>query len=375
MKTPIYHIFLKEFLEAKRNKIIIFLIIVPLIQVIIFGYVATTDIKNVETLICDQDNSPFSRTLTNIFINSEYFNVILYTKDPSSIQKNITNNKVRIALYIPHNFSNSIKKGESTSMQIIMDGTNSNMASLTINRAISLINNFSNDIFKKDFIQIKRLIGNIPEINIQERILYNQELKSSYSMLPGVIGLLLMIVTMAVTSISLVREKESGNIEQLIVTPVKPYQIIAGKILPYIFIAIIDIMLITILSLIVFDLTIKGSFTLLITLSLFMIFANLGIGIFISTITSTQRQAILADIFFFFPNMLLSGFLFPIKNMPTILQWITYLVPLKYYMIIIRGIFLKGLTFIELFPPIFSLFIFSVLIFSLSILRFKKKLS
>ena len=193
-------------------------------------------------------------------------------------------------------------------------------------------------------------------------------------MVPGVIGLILMVVTLIITSLAIVREKENGNIEQMIVTPVKQREIIMGKIIPYIIIGLIDIIIITLVSLLIFNISFKGSFLLLIILSLFMIFTNLGIGIFISTISETQQQAMLTAIFFILPNILLSGFIFPIKNMPVILQYFTYLIPMRYYMVIIRGIFLKGNTFYELLPQTFALFLFGMVIFTFATWKFKKTL-
>ena len=191
-------------------------------------------------------------------------------------------------------------------------------------------------------------------------------------MVPGVIAMILAVVTMIVTSLSLVREKESGNIEQMVVTPVKPWQIILGKIIPYILVAFIDIIIIVLISLLIFDISFEGSFTLLLALSFFMIFTNIGIGILISTISSTQQQAMLSSVFILLPNMLLSGFIFPIKNMPLILQWISYVIPMRYYLVIVRGIFLKDLGFVELLPQTLVLFIYGLIVFSLAIKQFKK---
>jgi ABC-2 type transport system permease protein len=191
-------------------------------------------------------------------------------------------------------------------------------------------------------------------------------------MVPGVIGLILLIVTLQATAVSIVREKESGNIEQVVVTPIHPYEVILGKTLPYIVIGMVDIALTTVVSLIVFGAPFQGSFLLLLGLSFFIILANLGMGIFISIVSSTQQQAMLGSIFFMLPNILLSGFAFPIANMPDVLQYFTYLIPLRYYMVIIKGIFLKGLNFFELLPQVIPLLIFGTALFTLSIKKFRK---
>jgi ABC-2 type transport system permease protein len=351
------------------------LILAPVIQVIIFGYVATTDITHVKTLVCDEDNSALSRDLAGRFAHTEYFDLAALTRRPDEIQRAFSNNRVQLAVRIPPRFGRDIAAGKQAPVQIIVDGSDPNMASIAMNRSTAIVRAYSARAFARRLVRMKNTIGDLPSVSLEERVWYNPELKSAHTMVPGVIGLILMLVTLVVTSVSLVREKESGNIEQLIVTPIRPCQIIAGKVLPYIVVGLVDVVIITLMSIAVFGLAFRGNFFLLIGLSLFMILANLGVGIFVSTVSSTQQQAMLSDIFYFLPNMLLSGFIFPIKNMPEALQWLTYLIPLRYYMVIIRGIFLKGLTFAELLPQIAALAFFSFVIFSLAIGRFKKKLS
>ena len=372
LNMPVISMIKKEFIEIKRTRLIILLIIAPIIQVIIFGYVATTDIKNVKTIICDRDNSALSRKLTDKFLQSEYFKVVSYTRNEKDIDKFITGNKAVIGIYIPEKFSGNIKKTKRVPVQIIIDGSDSNMSTISLNRAVMIINAFSEDCFNEKMEIIKKVIGGLPSVIMEERVWYNPELKSSNTMVPGVVGLILTIITLAITAVAIVREKENGNIEQIVVTPIKPAEIIAGKVIPYILIAVLDIILITLASILVFKINFEGSFTLLVSLSFFMIFANLGIGIYISTISVTQQQALLSSIFFAVPNILLSGFLFPIKNMPEILQILTYLIPMRYYMVILRGIFLKGLSFMELLPQTTALFIIGVIIFILAIKQFRK---
>ncbi len=314
MNKPILAIIKKEFIEIKRSRLIALLIIAPILQVIVFGYVATTDIKNVKIVICDRDNSELSRKLTGKFLNSEYFKIVAYTHNFADIDNFIKSNKAVIGIYIPEKFSENIKRSKKTPVQIIIDGTDSNMSTISLSRAVMIINAFSEDCFKQKMEIMKKIIGGIPSLLMEERIFFNPELKSANTMVPGVVGLILTIVTLAITAVAIVREKENGNIEQLIVTPVKPAEIIAGKVIPYILIALLDIILITLASILVFRINFEGSFILLITLSFFMILANLGIGIYVSTISSTQQQALLSSIFFAVPSILLSGFLFPIKK-------------------------------------------------------------
>jgi len=375
MNIPILSMIKKEFIEMKRTQIIKLLIIAPILQAIIFGYVATTDIKNVKTIICDEDNTSISRSLIDKFKNSEYFKVVSICYEDKLIDEYFRKNKAIIGLRIQKNFSKNVKKVEKVYIQLIADGTDSNQSLITLNRAIVIIQNFSNEVFKEKIEIMKKFIGDLPSLEVRERNWFNPELKSANMMVPGVIGLILMIVTLVITALAIVREKETGNIEQLIVTPITQIEIIIGKIVPYIIIGLLDIILITLMCILVFGIDMQGSFLLLVTLSLFMIMTNLGIGIFISTVSATQQQAMLTAIFFIFPNILLSGFLFPIKNMPEILQMLTYFIPMRYFMVIIRGIFLKGATFMELVPQVAALFIFGIIIFSFAIAKFKKTLS
>ncbi|MBN1823465.1 MAG: ABC transporter permease [Endomicrobiales bacterium] len=374
MNSPILHVLKKEFIEIRRSRLIGLLVVAPIIQVIVFGYVATTDIKHVQTLICDEDSTRESRRLAEKFYHTEYFDASYFTHEPSEIQRRFTANRETMALRIPKGFSKGIKKVEPVKVQVIIDGTDSSLASVALSRTAAIIREYSDEVFGLRVEEMKKALGALPEVGMEERVWYNPDLKSAKTMVPGVIGLILVLVTLVITSISLVREKESGNIEQLLVTPIKPYEIVAGKVLPYVIIGLLDIVLVTVLSMLVFGLPCRGNFALLVLLSLIMVVGNLGVGILISTVSSTQQQAIFSDLFYFLPNMLLSGFIFPIKNMPEVLQLLTYIVPLRYYMVIIRGVFLKGLGFWELLPQTLALLVFGAAIFSFAILRFRKKL-
>lgn len=370
--SQIIHIIKKEFIEIKRTGIGKFLIIVPIIQAIVFGFVAVTDITHVKTMICDEDSSVMSRSLADKFFNSEYFTVVNVSKTPENIKTEFGSNRVKICIRIPKDFSKDIEKGKKTQVQLIVDGSDSNSAGISMTRAILIVRGFSELIYEKKMVIMKNIIGPLPSLVMENRIWYNPELKSANTMVPGVIAMIVTIVTLVITALSLVREKESGNIEQMLVTPIKPWQIIIGKIFPYIFVALMDIIMIIIVSLLIFKIDFAGNYLLLITLSLIMILTNLGIGILISTISATQQQAMLTSIFFMMPNILLSGFIFPIKNMPEVLQWVTYFIPMRYYLVIVRGIFLKNLGFMELLPQTIALVIYGLIAFTIAIKQFKK---
>jgi ABC-2 type transport system permease protein len=372
---PVKHVMKKEFIEMRRSKLVVVLVVAPIFMSIVFGFVATTDINHVPTMICDEDSTATSRKLTDKFINSEYFSITMISRDPSRIQKELGGNRAKVAVRIPKDFEENIKKGKLAPVQLIGDGTDTNSATQTMGRAQMIINAFSQEIFAQKMALIKNSIGSLPSLSVEERVWYNPELKSANVMVPGVMGMILAIVTLVIMSLSIVREKEAGNLEQMVVTPITPMQIITGKVIPYIIIGLIDIVLVTITCGVIFKTPFEGSFLLLLTLSIFMILVNLGIGIFVSTISATQQQAMFSAIFFMLPNILLSGFLFPIKNMPIVIQWLTYIIPMRYYMVIIRGIFLKGTGFFELLPETAALFIYGVIIFTIAIKAFRKTTS
>jgi len=375
MKPPAFYMIKKEITEIKRTGIIRMLIAAPIIQMIIFGYVATTDIKHVPAAICIEKPSAQARGLEEKFTNSEYFNVKYVINNPEEIDEVLGKSRALIAIRIPADFDTLIKKGKAAKVQLIVDGSDSNASLISMNRASSIIQGFSANVFTEKMEIMKPIIGALPEIKLEERVWYNPELKSANTMVPGVMGMILMIITIIITAVSIVREKENGNIEQLVVTPIKPMEIIAGKTVPYILISIVDILLITAMCLLVFKISLQGSFMLLLSLSIFMIFANLGLGILISTVSSTQQQAMLTSMFFIIPNILLSGFIFPINNMPAALQFISYLLPLTHYNVILKGIFLKDLGFMELLPQTLALLVFGLVIFAAAIKQFKKTVS
>jgi ABC-2 type transport system permease protein len=368
----IKYIVRKEFIHIKRGNMLPMILVAPLIQIIIFGYVLTTEVKHIPLMILDRSNSTYSRELANKFSHTEYFNLKTISRDLSDIQPALTRGDVICALNIPADFEANIKKGRETQVQFITDGSDSNAGNMAVGYASGIIASYSAELFKEKMDRFKMVIGSIPGVSMEERVWYNPDLSNTNTMIPGIAGMILMIVTMMVAALSLVKEKENGYMEHLMVTPIKPYELLIGKIIPYILFGLLDIILITVLGILIFGIPFKGNFILLLSLSLINIFVNLGVGIFISTISATQQQAMISAIFFMFPNMLLSGFIFPIKNMPVFIQYLTYVLPLRYYMVILRGIFLKGLTFVNLLPETIALLLYAVVIFTLSVKKFRR---
>jgi ABC-2 type transport system permease protein len=372
----IYHIVVKEFLQIRRDKkMLVVSIVVPVVQLILLGYAATMDVKNIPMLLVDMDKSSISREFISQFSNSGYFVIHEQVNSPAEIDKYIENGEVWIAVVIPSTFSKNVMAGRQTAVQLIADGSDANSANIGIGYASQIIATYSRRIMGNIETQLRSRVA-FPRINTEIRVWYNPELKSRNFMVPGVLALILMVITLMLTSLGIVKEKEIGTLEQLMVTPIKPYQLIIGKLLPFVIIATIDILLVISVAYWWFGVALRGSFFLLLGLSGLFILTTLGLGLFVSTVSKTQQQAMMTAMFFIFlPLMFFSGFAFPIENMPRIIQYVSYLLPLRYYLVIVRGLFLKGVGITELWTQAAALLAFGALILTLSVLRFKKTLN
>jgi len=367
----IKYLIIKEFLQIRRDKKLLPpIFLAPIIQLILLGYAVTFDVKNISLSVYDMDNSYNSRKLISEFTSSGYFILESKTVDYDELERVIQGNKASMGLVIPEDFEKNIKGGTTAPLQLIVDGSDANTSNIGMAYAKSVV-----ALFTRDLLARKRLSLKTTKINPVFRSWYNPELKSKYFFVPGVLCMLLMLVTMILTAMVIVKEREIGTMEQLIVTPIKPVQLIAGKLIPFIIIGFIDINLVLFVSYFFFSIPIKGSILLLYFLSGVFIVTTLGLGLFISTISKTQQQAMMTAAFFFMmPFLYLSGFVFPIENMPELLQYVTYLIPLRYFITIIRGIFLKGNGLNVLWDELVILLAFGIGIFTLSVLRFNKKL-
>ncbi len=370
----ILEIMKKEFYQMRRDrKMLVVSIVAPLLQVLLLGYAATTDIKNSTMVVCDQDKSRESREFIREFSNSGYF-IIDYTVNTSpEVNGYIENGKASIALVIPTGFGRDILGRKTTEVQIILDGADANTANILLTYATQIIASYSQSVVT----QYATLIAgrNIARIIPEPRVWFNPDLVSSNFMVPGVVALVLMIITMTLTSLGIVKEKELGTLEQLMVTPIKPHQLILGKLIPFSLVGFLDVIAVIALARFWFNVPLVGSLPLLFGLSGLFILTTLGLGLFISTIAKSQQQAMLiAQFFFFMPFLFLGGFAFPIANMPRVIQYVTYIIPLRYFLEILRGIFLKGAGLNELWTQSVALLVFGVVVLTVSVLRFHKKL-
>jgi len=375
MKT-ILHIIKKEFLQFKRDpKMFGIILIAPIFQLLFFGYAATLDLNIIHTLVYDQDNSETSRKLIEEFTSSGFFSLDKYVDGYEEVTEDVDAGKILVALVIPKDFEKKIKRNESAPLQIIYNGSDGNAASIAAGYSSVIINNFSQNILVDNLARsgIKHaIIGSItPEV----RVWYNPLLLTRIFMVPGIVGLLLSIITLILTSLAIVKEKEIGTLDQIIVTPIRSWQLILGKLTPFMLLGFLSVIIVITAMKILFHIDVRGSIFFLFFASFFYILSTLGLGLFVSTISKTQQQAMMIAIFaVLMPMVYLSGFAFPIENMPKVIQGFTYLIPLRYFITIIRGVVLKGIGFSELWPEVLALFIMGVFILFVSSLRFRKKL-
>jgi ABC-2 type transport system permease protein len=373
---------IKEFIQALRNpRMRLVLFLPPLIQLLIFGYAANTDIRNISLAVYDLDNTPESREMIEHFSSSGYFRVVERPRDPQEIRRLIDEGRISAALQINGSFARQLRTRQGTMVQIIVDGTDSNTASVVMAYAQRIVAEYSRQILVQRIFSLP----NIPDemkrpffikggIEVESRAFFNPNLESRNFYVPGIMAFLIMLVTLLLTCMAIVREREIGTMEQLLVSPIRPVELIMGKTIPFAIIGYIDVLLVTAVGVFWFEVPIRGSILLLLAATTIYLLSSLGIGLFISTISHTQQQAMMTMFFFFVPAILLSGFVFPIANMPTVVQYLSYADPLRYFIVIIRGIFLKGNGFSILWPQMLALAVLGAIVFTFSALRFRKRL-
>jgi ABC-2 type transport system permease protein len=375
MKT-ILHIIKKEFLQFKRDpRMFQIILIAPVVQLIFLGYAATLDVNIVHTVVYDQDRTYESRKFIGSFTSSGFFKVDYYADNYSQVTKNLDNGKIILALVIPKDFSEKIQRRETSTVQAIFNGSDGNTASIAAGYTAKIVSGYAQTLLIDYMDKMGRKILPVGKIEPEIRVWYNPLLLTRHFMVPGIVGLLLSIITLLLTSLGIVKEKEIGTLEQLIVTPIKPFQLIMGKIIPFAILGFISVVIVLTAMTYIFDIPVRGSVIFLFFSSFLYILSTLGLGLFVSTISKTQQQAMMIAIFgILMPMIYLSGFAFPIENMPKIIQYISYLIPLRYFIAIIRGVILKGIGFMDLWQETFVLFLMGIVIFLLSSLRFRKKL-
>lgn len=367
----------KEFLHIFRDpRIVMSVFGMPLIQLIMFSYALNYDIRDIPTAIYDQDNSNASREFTRMFSSSGYFKIDKTVLSKNEIDPLLVSGADKVAINIPRGFADKLVHGEKAPVQILIDGSDPNSAQTAAGFSAVIGQYYSGKLVTEYFMRHGVSIArSIPPIDARTRVWYNPEMKTVNFLLPGLIAIIMMNITIVQTSMSIVREKDTGTIEQLIASPVKRYELMIGKISPYLGIAVIDIIAVSMIGIWWFGVPFRGSILVMALASALFVFGSLGLGLIISTVSgSLQTANQLATFISFLPGFMLSGFVFPIRNMPYVLQLATYLVPARYYLSILRGVFLKGTGVDILWPNIVALIVYSTLTIAISATIFKKKL-
>jgi ABC-2 type transport system permease protein len=381
MFQRIRQMLIKEFLQVLRDpRMRIITFVTPCIQTLIIGYAVTTDVKDVRTAVYDLDNSLESRELVARFTHCRdargepYFRVVSRIHDESQIRDLLDRGDATLVLRMNHGFGADVRAGRSGRFQIIVDGSDSNTAGIVLSYAAQIGGGYSAEILADRYARAQGAVALPGQIDLQARAWFNENLESRNFYVPGVIVIVVTLVTLLLTSMAVVREKEIGTIEQIMVTPIRPIEFVLGKTAPFAVIGIIDVIVVTLVGVYWFEVPVRGSLLLLMAGSSLYLLTTLSAGLLISTISHTQQQAMMATFFFFFPAMLLSGFAFPIANMPRAVQWLTLFDPLRYFLLIIRGIFLRGIGAAILWPDMLALGTMGLVTLWVVSLRFHKTL-
>lgn len=378
----------KELIELRREpRLFAIVIIAPVVQLFALGYAATTDVRDVPVVVADADRSVDSRELIRRFDASPSFTVVGVRATVDETGPYLESGRAWIALSIPRGYGSGLAAGRTETVQIVADGSDANSAGLSLGYATSLITSYSQER-ALERAQAAGL-GPLPAtalmasgqqasgiIEPRVRVWFNPRLISRDFMIPGIVALLLLVITSNLSSMAIVREREVGTLEQLNVTPLRRLELVVGKLLPYAFVGLIDVALVLTVSTLWFEVPFKGSLVLLIGMTCLYLISTLGLGLLISTISSTQQQAMMTTTFMFLlPMIYLSGFVFPIENMPDVIQWVTYLIPLRYFLVILRSLFLKGVGLEAFWPEALALTAWGLAVLTLAIFRSSKRVA
>jgi ABC-2 type transport system permease protein len=368
-------ILIKEFKQVLRDPRMKTVILVsPVLQILLFGYAANKDIDYIPTAIYDQDNTKESRELLRAFTYSKYFipKYYIYSKEDQDWM--INRGKTSVVIRVDRGFGRDLKAGKSANVQLVLDGTDSNTAQVIQGYASTIIGSYQQKLLLND-LEALGMSGSGPRIELRDRAWFNENLISRNYYLPGVIASIVTMMSLLLTAMAIVREKEIGTMEQLIVSPLLPLELIFGKLIPFGVIALFQSALITTFAVFWFHIPLRGSLILLALATSVYLFTTLGIGLYISTIASTQQEAMMSVFLFYMPTFLLSGFAYPIANMPLVIQWMTLINPMRYFLTIIRGIFLKGVGIGVLWDEFLIMAVMGIIVISLSTLRFKRRMA
>jgi ABC-2 type transport system permease protein len=375
MFDRLYVMLMKEFLELKRDRWAMFRLIVPMIiQMLVFGYAATFTVYHVKTAILDLDHSQASRSLISHFVATSRFDVVDVASTQRAITRDIDHDQAVIAIVIHAGFNQDLENGHGAPLQVIVDGTNSNTALIALGYINQIVTQFSADRTGSTSAFRGKPAIPLTDITLQYRPWFNEGLNDRWFFIPGVIGTLTLMQVVSLTAFAIVREREVGTLEQIMVSPIRPYEFILGKTIPFFLIGLGDIALVVAFGILWFHIPFVGNpWIMLLGASLFLL-AALGMGLLLSTFSQTQQQAFALNFFFVNPFFILSGFAFPIAAMPKLLQWFTVINPLRYFLVVIRAVFLKGVGLTVLWPDMLALTLLALVMLTISVLRFRKSL-
>src|SRR4030043_2344634 len=371
----IRRVFVKELIQTLRDKRMrMTLIIPPIVQLIIFGYAANREVKHIRTAVRDLDQSVDSRDVISRFRESKYFDILFYPERQQDTECLILKGDVTLSLEIPPDFSRKLKKGDTATVQILVDGTESNAAMIALGYVSKILGDHSTSVMIHRLNREGRIGFEEAGVELEQRIWFNPNLESRLFYVPGVIASIAFLIPVILTAQAIVREKEIGTLEQIMVTPIRPWELMLGKTLPFALVGLLDVIMIALIGVFWFEIPFRGNPLILLLGNLLFLMSSVAIGLFISTICSTQQQAEISTFFFTMPAFVLSGFAFPIDNMPEWIKPLTYPIPLRYFLVIIRGVFLKGIGLDILWPQMIALAGLGGAMILLSSLRFRKRL-
>ncbi len=374
MNSRLISIIRKEFIQIFRDpRTLALILVMPIIQLFLLGYAATTDIRNVPIAVWDQSHSPQSRALLATFNAADYFTFAYEVQSEQEIQTLIEQGDIRGALVIPPDYANKLLEGDAQ-VAMILDGSDATVGATALSTAKLIGQSHSINVLAEQAARQGRSASVQPPLDVRTQVWYNPDLRSAYFMIPGVIGMVLYAIMAMLTATAVVRERERGTIEQLIVTPIRSWELIVGKVTPYVILGFFDLAEVLIIGHYWFDVPVRSNLFLVVATAGLLLLSSLGIGLFASTIANTQQEALLTVFVTILPGVFISGFLFPLEAMPKFLQIVSYAIPLRYYLVIVRSLLLKGVGFAALRGEIISLALFGVIIMGAASLRFRKRL-
>jgi len=365
----------KEFIQILRDpRTLILVLVIPIMQLLLLGYAATNDVRNVPLAVFDQDRGPAARALLDAYRTADYFRLEYDVDSEEELRRLIDDGQARAGLIIPPNYSQQLESDGVAQVAFVLDGSDPTVASTSLSAAQLIGQSLATKVMAERLARGGQATALKLPIEVRTQVWYNPDLVSAFFMIPGVIGMILYALTSILTATAIVRERERGTIEQLIVTPIRPWELVVGKILPYVILAFLNTLEVLAIGSWWFKVPIRGELSLIFLLSGVFLLSSLGIGLLASTIANTQQEAMLTVWMTLLPGIFLSGFFFPLEAMPKVLQWISYLMPLRYYLVIIRSLLLKGVGFAAIQDDVIALTVFGFAIMAIAALRFRKRL-